>query len=333
MKNLKRVIGLTLAVSLMFGVTACGTSPTGGDKATTDKGGKVFLNIATSTSGGTFYSVGGKLADMITKNIPNTQATAEVTAGGVENARLIKNKKTDLAIMPGDALFNAVMGKNEFKEGKIEMLQIAPLYATPLQIIALEKSGIKSVTDLKGKKVSIGAPGSSTAIRAEIVLKAYGLSLNDIKQDSTSSGEASNQLMDRQVDAAFLASGAPMAAIMDVAAKEKIVMIPVEPQAIAKIQAESPDLFPVTIKGGTYPNVAPDTVCVANEAILVARPDMSEDLAYQITKMIFEQRQDFVTSHKVLASEFKLENALSQVKLAPMHPGALKYYKEKGIVK
>jgi uncharacterized protein len=331
MKKMSRFFTMALIFGMSLLLVACGATPQSGQPG--QSGGKTFLNVATSTSGGTFYAVGGKLADMITKNVSNAQANAEVTAGGVENARLLKNKKTDIALMPGDTLLNAVKGQGEFKEGKIEITQIAALYPTPLQIVALEKSGIKTITDLKGKKVSIGAPGSSTAIRAEIVLKAHGLTLNDIKVDSTTSGEASTQLLDRQVDAAFFASGAPMAAIMDVASKEKINLLSISDEAMAKIETEHPDLFKLVVKGGTYPNQDKDTTCIANMAILVCRPDLGEDLVYNITKMMFEQRAEFITAHKSLAVDFKLESAMSQQKITAVHPGALKYYKEKGLVK
>lgn len=293
---------------------------------------KTFLTVATSTSGGTFYVVGGKLADMITKYIPGTQATAAVTAGGVENARQLKNKRTDIAFMPGDTLHNAVNGLAEFKGVKIPMLQIAALYPTPLQIVALEKSGIKSIADLKGKRVSLGAPGSSTAVRGEIVLKAHGLSLNDIKVDKTTSSESATQLLDGQMDAGVYSSGAPMAAIMDVASKTKIVLLSVTPEAMQKIEQEHPDLFRLVIPGRTYPNAEAPATCVASMTILVARPDLDENLVYQITKMLFERRADFVTAHKVLAADFALEKAMSQQRLAPFHPGALRYYKEKKVV-
>jgi uncharacterized protein len=312
---------VTLVVILSVAAIALGASA------------KTFLSIATSTSGGTFYAVGGKLADMITKHVPDTQATAEVTAGGVENARQIKNKKTNIAMMPGDTLYNAVNGLAEFGSGKIPIDQIAALYPTPLQIVALEKSGIKTIADLKGKKVSIGAPGSSTAVRAEIVLKANGLTLNDIRVDKTTSGEASTQLLNRQIDAAFFASGAPMAAIMDVASKENIRLVPVSPEFMAKMNQDHPDLFEIVIKAGTYPKVDVPTSCVANMSMLVCRPDLNPELVYQVTKMIFEKRDDFITSHKAMANDFSLENAMSQPKLAPFHPGALRYYKEKGLAK
>ena len=299
----------------------------------TEAEGKTFISIATSTSGGTFYAVGGKLADMMSKYIPDIQATAEVTAGGVENARQIKNRKIQIAFMPGDTLYSAVNGINEFKSGKIPITQIASLYPTPLQAIALEKSGIKAFTDLKGKKVSMGAPGSSTAIRAEIVLKAHGLTLSDIKMDKTTSSESATQLMDRQIHAAFYASGAPMAAIMDIAAREKIVMLSVTPEAMARIEKAHPDLFKMVIKEGTYPNMDRPATCVGNMSILVCPPDASEDLIYQVTRMIFERRDDFTTAHKSLAKDFTLQQAISQAKLAPFHPGALKYYREKGLVK
>ncbi len=228
---MKKSIGAVLVLALVLGVFAsdgCGASTE-----------RVFLNIATSTTGGTFYAVGGNLAHMIGKYIPNTQATAEATAGGVENARLFKNKKANLATMPGDTLYNAVNGISEFKnDGKIAISQIAALYETPLQIVTLKKTNIKSIKDLKGKKVSIGAPGSSTAIRTEIVLKAHGMTLKDIRPDSTTSTEAANEMTDGRIDAAFFASGAPMAAIMSIATQQPIVMLSVEPDAMAKIEKE-----------------------------------------------------------------------------------------------
>jgi uncharacterized protein len=330
---MKKIIGVMLVLALVL--VASGRDGGGASTPAPPKApGKTFLNIVTSTTGGTFYAVGGNLAYMITKYIPNTQATAEATAGGVENARLIKNKQASLATMPGDTLYNAVNGISEFKDdGKIAIFQIAALYETPLQIVTMKKLNIKSIKDLKGKRVSIGAPGSSTAIRAEIVLQAHGLTLKDIKPDSTTSTEAANQMMDGRIDAAFFASGAPMAAIMGIAAQDKIVMLSVEPAAMAKIEKEHPDLIKIVLKAGVYQGVDTETVCVANMAILSCRPDLSQDLVYQITKMIFEKKDEFVAAHKSLAVSFNEKTAISQGNVTPFHPGALKYYKEKGLLK
>ncbi len=323
---MKKSIGAVLVLALALGVVV-----SDGFGASTER---VFLNIATSTTGGTFYAVGGNLAHMIGKYIPNTQATAEATAGGVENARLFKNKKANLATMPGDTLYNAVNGISEFKnDGKIAISQIAALYETPLQIVTLKKTNIKSIKDLKGKKVSIGAPGSSTAIRTEIVLKAHGMTLKDIRPDSTTSTEAANEMTDGRIDAAFFASGAPMAAIMSIATQQPIVMLSVEPDAMAKIEKEHPDLIKNVLKVGVYKGVDTETVCVANMAILSSHPDLSSDLVYQITKMIFEKKDEFVAAHKSLADSFNEKTAISQANVTPFHPGALKYYKEKGLIK
>ena len=320
---MKKVIGVMLVVASVFlGV--------GGESF---GAGKTFLNIATSTTGGTFYAVGGNLAHMITKYVPNTQVTAEATAGGVENARLLRKKNADLATMPGDALLNAVNGIGEFKkDGKIQILQIAALFQTPLQIVAMKRSNIKAIKDLKGKKVSIGAPGSSTAVRAEIVLLAHGLTLKDIRPSHTTSTEAADEMTDGRIDAAVFASGAPMAAIMGIATLHDIVMLSVEPEAMAKIEKEHPDLARYVLKARVYRGVDSDTICVSNTAILTCRPDLSTDLVYQITKMIFEKRGEFVSPHKAM-SEFDEKVAFSQANVTPFHPGALKYYKEKGLLK
>ncbi len=329
---MKKLIGTMLVLALVLGIVVgdgFGAS-TPAPKAT----GKTFLNIVTSTTGGTFYAVGGNLAYMISKHVPNVQATAEATAGGVENARLIKNKKASLATMPGDTLYNAVNGISEFKnDGKIAISQIAALYETPLQIVTMKKSNINSIRDLKGKKVSIGAPGSSTAIRAEIVLKAHGLTLKDIKPDSTTSTEAADQMTDGRIDAAFFASGAPMSTIMSLATKDKIVMLSVEPDAMTKIEKEHPDLIKIVLKAGVYKGVDTETVCVANMAILSCDPGLNKDLVYQITKMIFEKKGEFVAAHKALAVSFNEKTAISQANVTPFHPGALQYYKEKGLIK
>lgn len=320
---MKKVLGVMLVAALVLLV--------GGGEGF--GAGKTFLNIATSTTGGTFYSVGGNLAHMITKYVPNTQATAEATAGGVENARLLKKKNAALATMPGDALHNAVNGIGEFKkDGKIEIMQIAALFQTPLQIVAMKKSNIKTIKDLKGKKVSIGAPGSSTAVRAEIVLKAHGLTLKDIKANHTTSTEAANEMTDGRIDAAVFASGAPMAAIMGIATLSEIVMLSVEPDAMARIEKEHPDLARYVLKAKVYKGVDTDTLCVANTAILAVRPDLDTDLVYQITKMIFEKRDEFVSVHKAM-TEFNDKVAFSQAGVAPFHPGAVKYFKEKGLMK
>jgi uncharacterized protein len=329
---MKKLIGVMLIFALVL--VAAGRDGSGASTPAPKATGKTFLNIVTSTTGGTFYAVGGNLAYMISKYIPNTQATAEATAGGVENARLLKNKKANLATMPGDTLYNAVHGISEFKnDGKIAISQIAALYETPLQVVTMKKSNINSIRDLKGKRVSIGAPGSSTAIRAEIVLQAYGLSLKDIKPDSTTSTEAAEQMSDGRIDAAFFASGAPMSTIMSLATKDKIVLLSVEPVAMAKIEKEHPDLIKIVLKAGIYKGVDTETACVANMAILACHPDLSEDLVYQITKMIFEKKDEFVAAHKALAVSFNEKTAISQANVTPFHPGALKYYKERGLLK
>lgn len=292
-----------------------------------------FLNISTSTSGGTFYIVGGKIADMINGHLEGYQATAEVTAGGVENARLLKNGETDLAFFPGDTLYNAVNGLGEFEaDGKIAINNLAGLYSSPMQIVVLEKSGIKSIADLKGKKVSIGAPGSSTAVRAEIVLNAHGVTLDDIVMDTTTSSEASTLLNDGMIDCAFFTAGAPSSAIMDVASKNKIAMLPITDEAMKKISAEHPYLYAFNVDADVYPNV-PAFTCIASASNLGVSPDMDEQLAYDITKMLFENFDEFAAVHKSIKEEFTLEFATSQGQLAPYHPGAIKYYKEVGAMK
>lgn len=335
----KRVLLTLLVFSLSLALVACGggggapaPEQTGGDKQSEAPKETAFLNIATSTAGGTFYPVGGKLADMISKNISYAQATAQVTAGGVENVRLLKNKEAELAMMPGDTLHNAIQGTGEFTEdGPQQITQLAALFPSQLHIVTVDSTGIESIADLKGKRVSLGAPGSSTAIRAEIVLNAHGITLDDIKVDWTTSGEAANQILDGQIDAGFFTSGAPQAAIMDIAAKRNLRLLGIEQDVLEKIEQEHP-VFAYVIPGGIYPGVDEDVPCVADMTILVCRPDLDEDLIYDITKMMWTEIEDFKSAHGVLEKNLKLENAMAQEKLAPFHPGALKYYKEVGLV-
>lgn len=329
----RRILTVLTCLVLAFSLVVSGCSSSTPATPSAPAKSKVFLNISTSTSGGTFYIVGGKIADMINKHIENVQATAEVTAGGVENARLLKAGETDIAFFPGDTLYNAVNGLGEFqKDGKIAIQNLAGLYDSPMQIVVLKKSGIKSIAELKGKKVSLGAPGSSTAVRAEIILKAHGLTLKDIVVDTTTSSESSTLLNDGMIDCAFFTSGAPASAIMDIAAKNPITMLPITDEAMKAINTEYPYLHAFNVPADVYPNV-PAFTCIASSANLCVSPKMDEQLAYEITKMLFENFDEFAAVHKSIKNEFNLKNATSQGDLASYHPGAIRYYKEVGAMK
>ncbi|WP_134685724.1 TAXI family TRAP transporter solute-binding subunit [Brevibacillus migulae] len=286
------------------------------------------LIIATGGTGGTYYPLGGGMADQITKNVGVT-ATAQSTGASAENMRLIRDQGADIAFTQSDIAEYANKGTAMFEQdGKIETFQaIGALYNETIQIVVSPDSGINTVADLKGKRVSVGAPGSGTEKNAEQILEAYGLKFEDVQLQRLSFADSAKAIQDGQLDAAFQTAGTPTAAITELAATKGVKIIPVDADKIDAIIAKYPFYTKDTIPGNTYQTVSQDVTTVAVKSMLVVRSDLSEDLVYKITKSIYEN-VDKLGHAK--AKEIKLENALSGVSL-PVHPGAKKFFDEKGV--
>jgi len=286
-----------------------------------------FLSIATGGTSGTYYPIGGAIAKVLNENIDDMNASAQSTGASVTNTRLIYNQEVELAILQNDIASYAVNGERQFEGNQVNnMSGIASLYPEVIQIIVRNDAGIKSIADLKGKSVAVGAPGSGAEANANQILNFFGLTYDDIQEDYLSFGEAASRLKNRQIDAAFLTAGIPTAAVMDVAATQDITLLNFSDEDIASLNESYPYLTGVTVPAGTYNGLDNDIQTVALKAILVAESSLSEEVVYNITKAIFENRDTLIAAHD-RARDITLEGAKSGMTVE-LHPGAQKYYDE-----
>lgn len=323
----KPLILLLVLVFMMTGIIGCGEkSADNGDGQA--KAEKQFINIATGGTAGVYYPLGGAIAEIINKNIPGANATAQTTGASVANVNLLASDSVQVAFIQNDISYYAVNGEEMFKDKKVEGLQcLATLYPETCQIITLNKTGIKSVADLKGKRVAVGAAGSGVEANARQILAANGITYNDIKVQYLSFAEAANSLKDGNIDAGFITAGHPTAAIQDIAAQHDVVLLPVEDAVADKLIKEYPFYTKVTIPAKTYPNQDKDIQTLGVKAMLVVTDKMDEKTAYDITKAIFENLDQLKAAHSVGAFMSK-ENSKDGISI-PMHPGAEKYFSGK----
>jgi len=293
---------------------------------------KTRLSIATGGTGGVYYPLGGGMAALISKNIPNTEATAEVTTASVDNVKLLHGNRIGMALCLPDTAWDGYSGQLKGLSEKANIRTLMALYSNYMHIVAIDGSGIKSVADLKGKRVSTGAPGSGTEIKGLRVLEAYGISTKDLRsQDRLGAAESAGAMKDRKIDAFIWDGGLPTAAVLDLAATPglKIHLIP-HGDAIPKMVAKyGPLYFASNVPKGVYKGIDEDIPVAAATNLLIVNEKLDENLAYQITKLFLEHTADLVAVHKA-ASEITLKNAVVGSPI-PFHPGALRYYKEKGV--
>lgn len=292
----------------------------------------VRLSIATGGTGGVYYPLGAGMANIISKYIPYADATAEVTNASVDNCRLIGMKKADLALIMADTGWDAYQGRAQFKE-KIPLRTVAVFYPNNMHVITIEGKGIEKVTDLKGKKVSTGAPGSGTEVMALRFLEAYGLDPDkDMKRDKLLPTESAGALKDGKIDAFFWVGGLPTAAVRDLGATPGIKMkLIAHVDAIPKMREKYGPLY---IKGiipaKTYPGQNMDIPIAVVWNLLVCNEAMKENIAYDILRTLFDHKQELMASHSD-ARYLSLEPQAAGGSPLPFHPGAIQYLTEKGL--
>lgn len=290
------------------------------------------LSIVTGGTGGVYYPLGGGLANLLTKYVPGWQATAEVTGGSVDNLKLVGAQKADIGFSMADASLDAARGEDKFKSGKIPHKTLAVLYPNVMHIVTVEGTGINTVADLKGKRVSTGSQGSATEVMAFRVLEAAGLDKDkDIQRERLGAAESTNALKDRKIDAYFWVGGIPTAAVTDLAATPgtKIKLID-HADLVDKMNAKYGPLYSKgVVKAGSYPGQDKDYHQASVWNILFAHEKMSDDTAYKIVRTIFEHKKEWEAVHKS-AAEVTLENQKKENSPVAFHPGALKYFAEKG---
>lgn len=286
------------------------------------------LSIATGGTGGTYYPLGGGLAELISEHLDGASAVAEVTGASVENMGLIHRQDSDLAIALADTVLQAYEGGDRFSGRKLDVAALASLYPNAVQIVTLADSGITSLADLAGKRVSVGAPGSGTEVNAQAILESNGLSYDDFTVERLNFNETADALRDGDIDAGFWSVGPPTSSILSLASSRDIRLLPLSDAEIRKAVAVEPVFAPYRLRAGLYEGMdsAVQTVGIPN--VLVVNTEMSEELAYQITKLMFERVEELRAIHPA-ANDTTVEFSLTSTPI-PMHPGALRYYEEIG---
>ncbi|WP_180994065.1 TAXI family TRAP transporter solute-binding subunit [Bacillus sp. Marseille-P3661] len=291
------------------------------------------LKIATGTTTGAYYPVGGMMASILSENMEGYNFTAESTGGNAENARLIDSKQAHIGLFGSDHLYNAYHGVNSFEgNDPIENLSgFSTLYETPFQTVTLEKNDIQSISDLEGKSIAVGGPGSGSAVKAEAMLEALGfVDGENITLKYLNFSEGSSAMVDGIVDAIMLTVGIPSGNVQELAATHDIVLVPVSESELDVILEKLPFFKEGVIPAGTYDGLNEDILTFKWYNEIAVDAELGEDLVYEMAKVLFENHDQFKQSHSAMVNVIP-ENAPDTV--IPLHPGAEKYYKEVGWLK
>src|SRR5262245_2086002 len=294
---------------------------------------KINLAIATGGTGGVYYPLGGGIAAVLSRYVPGMQATAEVTGGSVDNLKLISSGKPYIALSMADAGQDAYRGVDKFSGNKVPLRTLMVMYPNRMHIVTIEGKGIAKLADLKGKRVSTGSPGSATEVMAFRVMEAAGLDKDkDLRRERIGVSESVNALKDGKIDAFFWVGGLPTAAVTDLANTPgvKIKMIDHSNLVAAMNQKYGPLYIEDVIPKDTYKGMDADNKNATVWNILVSHENLSNEAAYNIVKTIFERRDDLIAVHKE-AANFKFEHQKQTASPIPFHPGAVKYFTEKGV--
>jgi TRAP transporter TAXI family solute receptor len=287
------------------------------------------LSIATGGTGGTYFPYGGGLAEVINNHVDGASASAEVTGASVENVALIARGDSDIAIALADTVFGAYTGTGAFEGRQVgELRALASIYPNAVQIVTLADSGITSLEDLRGKRVSVGAPGSGTEVSAQTLLAANGITYDDFDEQRLNFNETADALRDGDIDAGFWSVGPPTSSILNLATTREISMIAMTEEQIAAAIAAEPTFAPYTLRAGLYEGMTDGVPTISTPNVLIVHADMDEELAYNITKAMYENVAELIAIHPA-ANDTTLEFSVAATPI-PFHPGALRYLEEVG---
>jgi uncharacterized protein len=291
------------------------------------------ISIGTGGTGGVYYPMGGGLAAVLSKYVPGMQATAEVTGGSVDNLKLIGTEKQYIGFTMADAGLDALKGEDKFKGNKVSLRTLMVLYPNRMHLVSVEGRGVAKLADLKGKHISTGSPGSATEVMAFRILEAAGIDKDkDVKRERLGVAESVNAMKDNKIDAFFWVGGLPTASVTDLANTPgtKIKMID-HSEVVAKMNQKYGQLYVEdSIPKSVYKGMDADNKQATVMNLLVTHSKMDDKTAYNIVKAVFDHKADLVAVHKE-AENFKLENQKASATPIPYHPGAVKYFAEKGV--
>lgn len=290
------------------------------------------FSMGTGGTAGTYYPFGGAISSIWSKYIPGLSVTVEATGGAVENMRLLEKKQVEVALTQNDIADYSYNGTEMFKDKAIKTAALAATYLELIQIVVPADSDIKTGSDIKGKRVTVGPPGSGTEVNARQVLEAAGVTYKDFgKQVNLSYAEAAAQFKDRLIDVWMTTIGAPAPVVQDVGLLRPVRILPITGEWKAAIQKKYPFLVDATVPAKAYRGQDDAVPTVSVVAILVVREDMDSELAYKMTKVLLDKREEIAQAH---AKGKDIDpKTITRGITVPFHPGAVKYYKEQGLMK
>ncbi|NLK97414.1 MAG: TAXI family TRAP transporter solute-binding subunit [Epulopiscium sp.] len=313
-KNLGFLMSMVLMVSLV--ISGCG--------------GKTTLKMATGGTTGTYYAYSGTVSQVLSQKINNLTFNVQSTGASKANIYLVSDEEADIAIVQNDVMYYAYNGIDLFEGEKVSGFSaMAGVYAEVCQVVA--KSGITSIEDLRGKRVSVGDVGSGVEFNARQILEAYGMTFDDIVVSNLSFGDSATALKDDKIDAFFCVAGAPTTAIVELATSNQINLLEVDDEHAAKLIEKYPFYTKFSVPGGSYKGVDNEVQTVAVVATYIVSDSLSEDLVYNMTKALFENAEEIAKAHPK-GAELDPAYSVSSISI-PLHPGAEKYYKEIGVLK
>ena len=287
--------------------------------------------LATGGTGGTYYPFGGAIANIWNAKIENMNVTAQATGASAENLRLINKGDAEFGTVQNDVMDYAFNGTDMFAGEKLSNIAtIGTLYPEVIQIAVSENSGINSIYDFKGKRISVGDAGSGVEFNAKQIMEGYGLTFNDIKKSNLSFKESAEAIQNGTLDGCFITAGVPNAALQELAFSAGLKLIPVSGNEAATVMDKYGYYTATTIPGGTYKGSDEDVPALAIKATLAVSASLDEDTVYEMTKALFENLQELGNAH-AKGKEVSAASAVTGVSV-PFHPGAVKYYKEIGLM-
>lgn len=343
--NKKLLLSFLLMLVLSVALVACGDSndadnqnaandntdnnanETGDNNGDENADAPDFLSFLTGGTSGTYYPLGGAIATIISDET-GIQTDAVSSNASADNIEALRDGEAEIAFTQTDVASNAVEGINSFDGNPVDnVLGLGALYPETIQIVTTDKSGIESVEDMEGKKISVGAPGSGTYVNAEQILEVHGLSMDDIDAQNLDFGESTGGIQDGNIDAAFITAGTPTGAVEELKANAEVNIVPVEGDKAQELIDEYPYYAEDMVEEGTY-GIEEDVDTVAVLAMIVVTDDIPEDTVYDITKALYENSDDIAHDK---ASDVSKESALDGLGDLELHPGAEKYFDEEGI--
>ncbi len=290
---------------------------------------KTFISIATGGTGGTYYPLGGGIAEIITRKVPDFQVTSETGNASAANIMLIGTRQVEMALVQNDVAYWASRGILPFREKVENIRAVASLYPEHLHCITLKDSGINDIMDIRGKRVSVGAPESGVLGDVAAVLKAAGLKYSDMSTDFLDFNSTTRRFKEGQLDVGFVVAGYPTSSITDLAATHEIDLVNFNEDFMTVLLAEHPFFVKGVIPAGTYQGIDRSVQTPAVLAMLVCDAALPQDVVYRFTRALWENVSDLQKVHEK-AKYITLDTAMDGISV-PVHPGAAQFYAEKGM--